>query len=37
VEGWLGPISSVVVGLLVLGLVVLAVRRHRGRLGVSAP
>jgi membrane protein DedA with SNARE-associated domain len=37
VEGWLGPISYVVVGLLVVGLVVLAVRRHRGRQGASAP
>ncbi len=29
VEQWLGPVSYVVIGLLVVGLVVLAVRRHR--------
>lgn len=31
VQGWLGPVSYVVVGLLVAGVVALAVRRHRGR------
>lgn len=31
VEGWLGPVSYVVIGLLVIGLVVLAVRRVRAR------
>jgi membrane protein DedA with SNARE-associated domain len=31
VEGWLGPITYVVVGLIVIGLVVLAVRRARAR------
>lgn len=31
VEGWLGPISYVVVGLLVVGLVILVVRRIRAR------
>jgi membrane protein DedA with SNARE-associated domain len=31
VEGWIGPVSYVVVGLVVIGLVVLAVRRVRAR------
>jgi membrane protein DedA with SNARE-associated domain len=31
VQGWLGPVSSVVVGLVVVGLVVLAVRRARAQ------
>jgi hypothetical protein len=31
VEGWLGPISYVVVGFLVVGLVILVVRRIRAR------
>jgi membrane protein DedA with SNARE-associated domain len=29
VQGWLGPVSYVVIGLIVLGLVILAVRRTR--------
>ncbi len=35
VEGWLGPISSVVVGLLLVGLAVLVVRRCRTRRGLA--
>lgn len=31
VESWLGPVSYVVIGLLVVGLAVLVVRRHRAR------
>ena len=31
VEGWLGPVTYVVIGLIVVGLVVLAVRRARAR------
>jgi membrane protein DedA with SNARE-associated domain len=31
VEGWLGPVTYVVIGLIVVGLVVLAVRRSRAR------
>ncbi|OJY54031.1 MULTISPECIES: DedA family protein [unclassified Pseudonocardia] len=31
VEGWLGPVSYVVIGLLLVGLAVLVVRRYRGR------
>jgi membrane protein DedA with SNARE-associated domain len=31
VEGWIGPVSYVVIGLVVIGLVVLAVRRARAR------
>jgi membrane protein DedA with SNARE-associated domain len=35
VQGWLGPISYVVIGLLVVGLVVLVVRRYRSRTATS--
>jgi membrane protein DedA with SNARE-associated domain len=36
VQGWLGPVSAVVVGLLVVGLVVLIVRKVRGRRAAGA-
>jgi membrane protein DedA with SNARE-associated domain len=36
VEGWLGPVSYVVIGLLVIGLIVLVVRRQRSRSASSS-
>jgi len=36
VEQWLGPVSYVVIGLLVIGLIVLAVRRSRSRAPAQA-
>jgi membrane protein DedA with SNARE-associated domain len=37
VEQWLGPVGYVVIGLTVIGLGTLVVRRIRGRVGASAP